>query len=651
MPVWSRYGLYTECDRYVSWAPFRVSLCSRRPMASHPPGSAPSVAESSSGPGTATSSPDPARSSHSSKLAGAALKKKQELHECLRKLDPDGSGSISVALLADAMRQIGINFTLDGLSKELLSNDSDGDGNMEVHEVDQFLEQEAYLQRSGVEGALEPWSIGRSLALDALPLAARAYSAHTVVNDVINASQPPKKISRKDSSPALRRPSAGPRSTVTQDDSESVKGLPKGKSSHALPTELAPAAAAPAAAPAPVGRSLSSRRSISSLVDGDDEEVKEYKPRSAMFLLWEDTKATFGEYSKIRRQYEAAWPHDAWKIQRKAKRRTRALAPSASAPDVGFGALPAEGAMADIRESLSAVRREELRLLHNGLPARSTVRRKAEERRAIGAIGASLPPMSGTPHVPPAQNLHTQALLPTSAASLRTSSSSGLLTVQRRPSRQLTISETAAPAAPAATRPRFVQPPPEPVPPSRAAIALRKTVSASILVAGFNATTRPRPVEATTVVHRAVPDASSSSVKSEKKLRPVTTSPKPRRSVEPPRYSAVQRPTTSLALQSQDALKVGSLLLTADRKFDDRPSTGLSLSRHVHRPSKPPRHVQTIITTSHAAAADAQKRREEWGAFEEYLLFSEKDAPPPKSLLSLDSDDDSTYDALRAASR
>ena len=152
-------------------------------------------------------------------------------------------------------------------------------------------------------------------------------------------------------------------------------------------------------------------------------------------------------------------------------------------------------------------------------------------------------------------------------------------------------------------------------------------------------------------MHRAVPDASSSSVKSEKKLRPVTTSPKPRRSVEPPRYSAVQRPTTSLALQSQDALKVGSLLLTADRKFDDRPSTGLSLSRHVHRPSKPPRHVQPIITTSHAAAADAQKRREEWGAFEEYLLFSEKDAPPPKSLLSLDSDDDSTYDALRAASR
>ena len=75
-----------------------------------------------------------------STLAGAALKKKQELHECLRKLDPDGSGSISVALLADAMRRIGINFTLEDLTKELLSNDADGDGNMEVHEVDQFLD-------------------------------------------------------------------------------------------------------------------------------------------------------------------------------------------------------------------------------------------------------------------------------------------------------------------------------------------------------------------------------------------------------------------------------------------------------------------------------------------------------------------------------
>ena len=91
--------------------------------------------------------------------------KRDELHECLRKLDQDGKGTISVHLVAEAMRRIGIHFSFDDLAKELLKNDADGDGNMEIHEVDQFLAQEAALQRFGLEGALVPWSLGRSLAL------------------------------------------------------------------------------------------------------------------------------------------------------------------------------------------------------------------------------------------------------------------------------------------------------------------------------------------------------------------------------------------------------------------------------------------------------------------------------------------------------
>jgi len=92
-----------------------------------------------------------------------------------------------------------------------------------------------------------------------------------------------------------------------------------------------------------------------------------------------------------------------------------------------------------------------------------------------------------------------------------------------------------------------------------------------------------------------------------------------------------QRPTTSEAdvRQHEASLYLGSLLLSADRAHDQRPSTGLSLSRglgqkaaRAHTPTRqrPPRVLEPVITSSFAAAAKERERREQWVGGEELLL-------------------------------
>ena len=78
-------------------------------------------------------------------MAPTANDKRNALIADLKRLDPEADGSISVALVHKAMKQIGIKFTLEDLSKELLKNDKDGDGEMEVSEVDKMLQEEAAL--------------------------------------------------------------------------------------------------------------------------------------------------------------------------------------------------------------------------------------------------------------------------------------------------------------------------------------------------------------------------------------------------------------------------------------------------------------------------------------------------------------------------
>ena len=74
--------------------------------------------------------------------------------------DKGGEGNISVSRVAEAMKCIGIHYKYDDLAAELLSNDTDGDGSMEVHEFTGFLKQDAELEWSGVTTLLNLGLLG-----------------------------------------------------------------------------------------------------------------------------------------------------------------------------------------------------------------------------------------------------------------------------------------------------------------------------------------------------------------------------------------------------------------------------------------------------------------------------------------------------------
>lgn len=591
----------------------------------------------------------------------AALQKKKELHDCLSKLDPDGSGSISVSLLAEAMQCIGIHFSFEDLAAELLSNDKDGDGNMEVHEVDQFLDQEAALQASGLEGALEPWSIGRSLALDALPLAARAYSAHTVVEGAMNRGKP-----HKSDSPRRRRDSL----TLSETSSKA----PVGEELSAM----AGAASNVKSTGTSTGTGGGQRGGVGA---GSASEQAAQRERSPMFVLWEDTKAAFAQYGNMRKHYEARWPEAAWDIKERLEmRRSGVLHPSLGPkrqgtwehPSLGPTSLgpkrrlhasmstsalpPSAGAMYATSSSSSAGgaggagggahstfisqrgqragqsllqgRRAETRLQRDGLEPRSAVRRAAEARRAEGVLAAAIP-------LPP----------------LRTDPSADVSTGgMRRPSRFI------APAAPAA--------------PTALQTGLRKAASSSALLLAARsrlAESAPAASAAPAIHHAAAVRADTP----KSSLRAPTTQqhlgPRPHTSsvhfaapssggggaparLDPAASAPTSRPGTGDSLRrehQESGFYLGTILLSADRAADGRPSTGLSLSNGARSSSRgssrggqplrggqpvtfgarPPRLVDTVIPTAHAAAAIERKRHEEWIRAHATNLLVVEDAP------------------------
>ena len=215
--------------------------------------------------------------------AKAESSQRRELHRSLSNLDPEGNGNISVTLVHEAMKLIGLKYSVNSLSNELLANDSDGDGIFELHELDKFLDKQEALQRAGVEGVIEPWGMGRSLALDALPLAARAYDAHAVVQEAIagvdHEPRPPP-------SPVAPLPAAlNPPATLLKKPTLRHSGV-------------------------------ASKR----LIDQDGKIAPGVK-HSPHFLLWEETKTRFAEYKVLRGEYEKAW-----RVQRPPRRHPASLA-------------------------------------------------------------------------------------------------------------------------------------------------------------------------------------------------------------------------------------------------------------------------------------------------------------------------------------
>ena len=237
-----------------------------------------------------------------------------ELREALKKLDPDGSGAISVQLVHEAMQCIGIKFSLKELTEELLADDTDGDGNLELHEVEGFLQHDAELERAGLSELVNPWSIGRSLALDALPMAARAFSAHCVVQEVMQIADPPKAAADSKTSsgrvPSVPRAATGSGKPPTS-AAEAMNVIPKKATAIDGEALSSPASPTPPAQHQSPNRTASPVRSISPTASPPSKVIgsptDDVKPRSRHFVLWEETRRDFAEYASMRREYEARW--------------------------------------------------------------------------------------------------------------------------------------------------------------------------------------------------------------------------------------------------------------------------------------------------------------------------------------------------------
>jgi hypothetical protein len=218
----------------------------------------------------------------SQKVLRSARKQTLEVTSCLRQLTGNNdSGVIDTKLLTKAMNAIGLPYTEPDLTHELLSADADGDGTLELHEFETNLAQQEFIATAGLEGALVPWDIGRCLAMDALPLAARAYVAHSVVANAIRDSEirclssPKRKKDGSATSPKVAAPVA-----ISSELAQLKRGLRTPLPPRADMRVPSPPRPAPAASPRPL----------------------------SSYSLWEETKEDFADYLEQRKQYVDTFP-------------------------------------------------------------------------------------------------------------------------------------------------------------------------------------------------------------------------------------------------------------------------------------------------------------------------------------------------------
>lgn len=211
---------------------------------------------------------------------------------------PSGSDEIEVTNLTKAINCIGLRYTDETLSKELsVETDADGDGKLELHEFDAYFKQMDRLTKAGIEGSVEPWYLGRSLAIDALPLAARTYTAHACIVDAIADS-------------AARVAPTTPRRRSTGSTRGASSHLSSVAAADAMPSDTFASHQASSHQPLssfPRPRSASTPRAHTPLLKS---EVKKSVGEEALlksFVVWEETKTDFAAYKVLRRRYEDAW--------------------------------------------------------------------------------------------------------------------------------------------------------------------------------------------------------------------------------------------------------------------------------------------------------------------------------------------------------
>ena len=72
----------------------------------------------------------------------------EHLRSCFAKLDGSGRGHLSIREIASATSLVGLRFNERELHQDLLTQDADGDGTFELHELDTVLRRNQRLQRS-----------------------------------------------------------------------------------------------------------------------------------------------------------------------------------------------------------------------------------------------------------------------------------------------------------------------------------------------------------------------------------------------------------------------------------------------------------------------------------------------------------------------
>ena len=108
------------------------------------------------------------------------LSPRKALRQSFAKLDADGSGHLSISEIVSASSLLGLSFNAGELQKQLLSEDNDGDGTFELHELDDMLKKDEQLERTGIE------RFDRPVIFEMLPLIARSFDAHSTVEDVMH---------------------------------------------------------------------------------------------------------------------------------------------------------------------------------------------------------------------------------------------------------------------------------------------------------------------------------------------------------------------------------------------------------------------------------------------------------------------------------
>jgi hypothetical protein len=534
--------------------------------------------------------------------------RKRDLRDCLQKLDPEGDGSISIHLVHKAMQCIGINYSLQALTNELLAKEKDGDGDLEIHEVEGFLDDDEALERAGIQGSLEPWSIGRSLALDALPLAARAFSAHEVVREAMRRSSPERKPERKGS----RRPSGAGGAVPAHGGGPAS---PKGSRDDYSPKSPTPQTRAEGGSG---GRSP------------EKQQDPVARPRSRHFTVWEETKADFLEYSALRKSYEETYGNTRRPRGVEASRR-RLLAASASAPtlprpgtvggaqqhqqhnlgtqlaSLQRGAM--DGRLLGARESIREIEMQRRRLRSSGNQAQqSSVRRRAEERRTVGWASSAAADDGHRPR--------TTATTSTSATAASGSLEPGMLNPGMNPGMMATWEPSEMHATTATSWGTSKHP-------SRTGSAPRFTL-------------QPMALPTHSLLAGGVGSMGAIGAAGMGAIGATTSTPKPRNATRGhgmrrgPSATALGRPRSVASLQSvadgtpsgaesqlqqqkrggvievRHAPSIGQLASVADQANDGRPKAGLKLSSS-HSTLRAVKPLEPVRTTSAAVSAEGRR--------------------------------------------